>query len=302
MDGERHTHGDDHTGGRADRHTQNHLVGVLQVGDVGGHTGDQAGGGKFVDVGKAEGLDVFEHRTAQVAGVAGGGTGTQHTAHNAEEQTHSGCHDHPAANAVDDGQVAGGDAVVNDGGHQLRQDHLHDDLADHTNRRQDRNQTDAFCFFGKCVQQISLLLSYSGRGFDDVLRILQKDIQPPAHRRQLLLRKPCLQLGFVAVDGIVYAVVVGNALGGRLQPFEAGILLHGAAGDQPRLLHILQHGSDAGALDMQPFFNVALVEIAALAVGGDNAPQHHALRTAQLGGDLRRNAGVQGAADGAGNL
>ena len=53
---------------------------------------------------------------------------------------------------------------------------------------------------------------------------------------------------------------------------------------------------------MQPFFNVALVEVAALTVGGDNAPQHHALYAAQLGGDLRRNAGVQGAADGAGNL
>ena len=146
VDEEGHRHGDDHAGRGAHEHPQNHLVGVLQVGDVGGHAGDKARGGILVDVGKTEGLDVAEHGPAQVAGKAGGGLGAQHTAHDAEEQTHRRRHHHDAADAVDVAEVACGDAIVNDGGHQTGNDHLHDDLSNHHDRRQNRHQTKALCF------------------------------------------------------------------------------------------------------------------------------------------------------------
>jgi len=46
----------------AHTHALHHLEGVLQVGHVGGHTGDEAGGGEFVDVGEGVVLDVLIHR------------------------------------------------------------------------------------------------------------------------------------------------------------------------------------------------------------------------------------------------
>jgi len=72
IDGEGHDQRHDHAGRRTDRHAQQHLVGVLDIRHIGGHAGDKARRGVFVDVGKAEGLDVAEHRAAQVAGKAGG--------------------------------------------------------------------------------------------------------------------------------------------------------------------------------------------------------------------------------------
>ena len=72
IDGKGHDQRHDHAGRRTDRHAQQHLVGVLDIRHIGGHAGDKARRGVFVNVGKAEGLDVAEHRAAQVAGKAGG--------------------------------------------------------------------------------------------------------------------------------------------------------------------------------------------------------------------------------------
>ncbi len=66
-----HKHAADQHQGRADRYPQDHLVGVLDVGDVGGHTGDQAGGTVLVDVRKGKGLHLGVDGVPQVAGKAG---------------------------------------------------------------------------------------------------------------------------------------------------------------------------------------------------------------------------------------
>ena len=47
----------------------------------------------FVNVGKAESLDVFKHRTTQVAGKAGGCMGTADRTQDAEQQAEQRSHD-----------------------------------------------------------------------------------------------------------------------------------------------------------------------------------------------------------------
>ena len=47
-----HDHGTDQAGRCTGTHTQDHLIGILQVGHICGKTGDQAGSAVFVDVGK----------------------------------------------------------------------------------------------------------------------------------------------------------------------------------------------------------------------------------------------------------
>lgn len=54
------------------------------------------------------------------------------------------------ADGVDDLHIARRDAVVNDGGHQLRDDHFHDDLRDHKDRRQHGDQAEALGFTSEC--------------------------------------------------------------------------------------------------------------------------------------------------------
>ena len=159
VDGVGHDQRHDHAGRRTDGHAQQHLIGVLDVGNVGGHTGDQTGGRVFIDVGKAEGLDIFKHAAAQIAGKTGGGMGAKHGTQNAKQQTKQRCNDHLGTNDVDDLHIAGGDAIVNDGSHQFGDDHLHDNLADHKDRRQDRDQAESLCLTSECFQQVSLLLS-----------------------------------------------------------------------------------------------------------------------------------------------
>ena len=50
--------------GRSYRDSDNHLECILEVGDVGSHTGDQTSSAVFVDVGEGERLDIREHCVA----------------------------------------------------------------------------------------------------------------------------------------------------------------------------------------------------------------------------------------------
>ena len=150
VDGVGHDERHNHAGGCADGHTQQHLVGILNVRHISGHTGDKARSGVFVNVGKAESLDVFKHRTAQVAGKAGGRMGTADRTQDAEQQAEQRSHDHLSADGVDDLHIARRDAVVNDGGHELRDDHFHDDFRNHKQRRQHRDEPNALGFTSEC--------------------------------------------------------------------------------------------------------------------------------------------------------
>ena len=68
----------------------------------------------------------------------------------AAEQAEQRRHDHLCADRVDDLHIARRNAVVNDGCHQPRDDHFHDDFRDHKDRRQHGYQPKAFCFASEC--------------------------------------------------------------------------------------------------------------------------------------------------------
>ena len=76
--------------------------------------------------------------------------GAKHGTQNAKQQAKQRCNDHLGTNDVDDLHIARRDAVVNDGGHHLRDDHFHDDLRDHKDRRQHGNQAEALGFTSEC--------------------------------------------------------------------------------------------------------------------------------------------------------
>ena len=67
-----HDKGKDQHQGKANGAPDDHHKGHLHVGHVGGHTGDQRRGGKAVNVGKGEVLNVVEHIPSQIPGIAGG--------------------------------------------------------------------------------------------------------------------------------------------------------------------------------------------------------------------------------------
>ena len=56
-----HDHCADQRDRCADAHAQKHLICVLQVGHVGGKTGDKTCGAEFVNVGKRKSLYIFIH-------------------------------------------------------------------------------------------------------------------------------------------------------------------------------------------------------------------------------------------------
>ena len=79
-----HDHGADQRGRRPHTHTQNHLICILHIRHIGSQPGHQSRGAEFIDVGKAEGLDIFIHSLPQVPGKTGGCPGTELPSQNAE--------------------------------------------------------------------------------------------------------------------------------------------------------------------------------------------------------------------------
>ena len=132
-DEEGHHHGHQQGGGGPGAHPQDHHVGVLHVGHVGGQAGDETGGAELINVGEREGLDVFVHGLAQIPGQACGGPGAELGSQDAHNEAEHRQDQHQHAGALDVAQVPGGDPLVDDGGHEQRDDHLHDDLQQHHN-------------------------------------------------------------------------------------------------------------------------------------------------------------------------
>ena len=119
-------------------HALDHLERVLQVGHVGGHTGDQTGRGILVDVGEREMLDVLIHRIAQVACKAGGCRGSKPAGQHAQQQG-NGRHQEGEQAVLDNGvHIALFNALVNDHGHDGGQQHIHDGFQSREDRCQDR--------------------------------------------------------------------------------------------------------------------------------------------------------------------
>lgn len=61
----------------ADRHPDQHLKGVLDVGNIGGQAGHNGCGGELVNVGERKGLHVCVHILPQIRSESGGGFGTE---------------------------------------------------------------------------------------------------------------------------------------------------------------------------------------------------------------------------------
>ena len=161
-----HEHGRDQGDGSPHGHTQEHHVGVLDVGHVRRQPCHQSGGGEMVDVGKGEILDLYKHGFTQVPGQACGCPGSEISAADAESKAQKGHNDHLAAGGQDKSHVPCLDPVVNDLSHQDGDDHLADDLADHTDGSQYGGQFEFFdlprnCFNHGCSSSVSsLMLSY----------------------------------------------------------------------------------------------------------------------------------------------
>ena len=136
-DTERHDECEHQMDRGAHTHALHHLEGILQVGHVGGHTGDEAGGGEFVDVGEGVVLDILIHRIAQVAGKAGGRLGGVLAGQNAQQQG-DGRHCEGEQAVFDDGvHIALFNAKVDDERHDGGQQDVHECFQCGKHRRQD---------------------------------------------------------------------------------------------------------------------------------------------------------------------
>ena len=137
-DGGSHEKREDQMHRGAHAHALDHLEGVLHVGHVGGHAGDQTGRGVFVDVGEGKMLDVLVHRVAQVAGKAGGSLGGKFAGQHTQQQRNGG-HQEGEQTVFDDGvHVALFNALVDDKGHDGGQQNVHDRFQCGNDRCQDR--------------------------------------------------------------------------------------------------------------------------------------------------------------------
>ncbi len=128
VDHQRDGHGNNQTDRRAEADAQDHLIGGLQVGDVGRHAGDKTGGGEFVDIRKRKGLDIGKHRAAEVACKACRRLGAEHAAHRAAEQRQQRAEQHQSSHQHDMSHIGACgvfDPVVDHRLHQQRDQHFH---------------------------------------------------------------------------------------------------------------------------------------------------------------------------------
>ena len=121
---------------RAHGDAQQHLIGVLQVGHVRRHAGDQPGRAELVDVGKGEGLHVFIDGVAQVAGKAGGGGRGVRAGTDAKHEAQTGEQQDDGAIQQNAPHAARLDATVDDGGGDERDQDFHQHFQRRVQRRQ----------------------------------------------------------------------------------------------------------------------------------------------------------------------
>ena len=113
IDKDAHQHRENHVERCPHGNAHQHLEGVLQVRDIGGKAGDESRGGKLVDVGEREGLNVLEHGITKVVGKSCGCLGRAAPRKDAEQQRECSQHNHQSAVETDVAKIAGGNAAVN---------------------------------------------------------------------------------------------------------------------------------------------------------------------------------------------
>jgi len=70
VDAEGHDHGEDQHDRAANCHADEHLIGILQVGHIGGEAGHDGRCGELINVGKGKGLHIVVHILPQIGGKA----------------------------------------------------------------------------------------------------------------------------------------------------------------------------------------------------------------------------------------
>ena len=138
VDHKAHDEAEDQHQRRAHRDAQEHHVGVLQVRHVRGHARDETRGGEFVDVREGERLHLLIHGLPDVLGKAGGRARAVAGREDAAHEREHGEQQHQSAVGEDVAQVSGLNAVVDDRGGDVGDEHLHRDLDDHKQGRENR--------------------------------------------------------------------------------------------------------------------------------------------------------------------
>ena len=142
-DAERHDHGKNQHDRRTDRHTHEHLKGVLHVRDVRRQARDDGRSGKLIDVGKRKGLHIVVHVLAQVCSKtdrsARCDTRREHAGRELERRQQQ----QKRTELPDRRHTAALNTKVNEVGHIQRDHDLKHDLQ---RREQDRHERGAFVF------------------------------------------------------------------------------------------------------------------------------------------------------------
>ena len=137
-DGKRHEQRDNQRHRRAGADLQNHLKRILDVGDVGGQARDKARGGEPVDIGKGIILNASEHRLAQIGGQTRARPRAVDARANAEDHRQNRHHGHQRTDLRDVRHVAHGNALVDDGCGQIRNQNFKHDAQRRIHRRKQR--------------------------------------------------------------------------------------------------------------------------------------------------------------------
>ena len=147
----------DQQNGRSDDGTQEHLHHYLKLVDVVGGSGDQRGGPEFVQIRLGKGLNLGEQRQPHVPAIGQGGPGGAIGGTQGADAHHQGHHQHDPAAGDNDGNIALHDALVDDGGVEVRQEQITEALGHNEYNGQDHPPLIWSHVLEKILQCVSLL-------------------------------------------------------------------------------------------------------------------------------------------------
>ncbi len=90
----------------------------MNLADIVGGAGDEGGGTKGFKLGEGEGRRLAENQSPQVPAKAHGYLGPQDAAAHGTEHPQQGAKEHPPAGEENQGKVLGGNALIDNAGHQ----------------------------------------------------------------------------------------------------------------------------------------------------------------------------------------
>ena len=141
-----------------------HLEGHLHIGDIGGHPGDDAGGGEFIDVREGEVLHIVVHILAQILGKASRGLCRKASRKHTQCQRRQAGKHQLEPDFIDIIHIAGGDAKVDEMGDEHGDHYIHRHLCHNQDRCKNRIPLvlpDTFAQFCNRVRHSWIIPSFS---------------------------------------------------------------------------------------------------------------------------------------------